>query len=155
MPFHHNVILVYCILNCIYPILMRDVFVNLDCNFKPPKRSQHQRLMLAAASNKQQVDTCSLTLFTCFLRIVKAILSRFKQAHLAFHAAAENRGQRIHDRTLFFLLHTALFFCCHFEKIFREKIMKILITVRLSRDRKPKYPVCCPRSPGVPSSEGH
>ena len=61
--------------------------MNLDCNFKPPKRSQHQQLMSAAASNKQQVDTRSLTLF---LRIVKAILSRFKQAHLA----AENRVPR-------------------------------------------------------------
>ena len=66
--------------------------MNLDCNFKPPKRSQHQRLMSVAASNKQQVDTLSLTLFTCFLRIVKAILSRFKQAHLAFPPAAENQG---------------------------------------------------------------
>ena len=72
--------------------------MNLDCNFKPPKRNQHQRLMLAAASNKQheQVDSrsLSLTLFTCFLRIVKAILSRFKHAHLAFPPAAENRGPR-------------------------------------------------------------
>ena len=53
--------------------------MNLDCNFKLPKakRSQHWRLMSAAASNKQQVDTRSLILFTCFLRIVKAILSRF------------------------------------------------------------------------------
>ena len=70
--------------------------MNLDCNFKPPRRSQHQRLMSAAASNKQQVDShsFSLTLFTCFLRIVKAILSRFKQAHLAFPPAAENRGPR-------------------------------------------------------------
>ena len=67
--------------------------MNLDCNFKPPKRSQHQRLMSAAAPNKQLVDShsLSLTLFTCFLRIVKAILSRFKQAHLAFPQAAENR----------------------------------------------------------------
>ena len=31
--------------------------MNLDCNFKPSKRSQHQRLMLVVASNKQQVDT--------------------------------------------------------------------------------------------------
>ena len=63
--------------------------MNLDCNFKPPRRSQHQRLMSAAASNKQQVDSRSLSLilFTCFLRIVKAILSRFKQAHLAFPPA--------------------------------------------------------------------
>ena len=72
--------------------------MNLDCNFKPPKRSQHQRLMSAAAPNKQLVDSrsLSLTLFTCFLRIVKAILStgRFKQAHLAFPPAAENRGPR-------------------------------------------------------------
>ena len=70
--------------------------MNLDCNFKPPKRSQHQRLMSAAAPNKQLVDTrsLSLTLFTCFLGIVKAILSRFKQAHLAFPPAAENRGPR-------------------------------------------------------------
>ena len=70
--------------------------MNLDCNFKLPKakRSQHRRLMTAAASNKQQVDTRSLTLLTCFLRIVKAILSRFKQAHLAFPPAAENRGPR-------------------------------------------------------------
>ena len=68
--------------------------MNLDCNFKLPKRSQHQRLMSAAAPNKQLVDSrsLSLTLFTCFLRIVKAILSRFKQAHLAFPLAAENRG---------------------------------------------------------------
>ena len=29
--------------------------MNLDCNFKPPKRSQHQRLMSAAAPNKQLV----------------------------------------------------------------------------------------------------
>ena len=64
--------------------------MNLNCNFKPPKQSQHQRLMSAAASNKQQVDTRSLALFTCFLRIVKAILSRFKQAHLAFPPEAEN-----------------------------------------------------------------
>ena len=72
--------------------------MNLNCNFKPPKakRSQHQRLMSAAAPNKQLVDSCSLslTLFTCFLRIVKAILSRFKQAHLAFPPVAENRGPR-------------------------------------------------------------
>ena len=70
--------------------------MNLDCNFKPPKQSQHQRLMSAAAPNKQLVDSrsLSLTLFTCFLRIVKAILSRFKQAHLAFPPAAENRGPR-------------------------------------------------------------
>ena len=71
--------------------------MNLDCNFKPPKRSQHQRLMSAAAPNKQLVDSrpLSLTSFTCFLRIVKAILSRFKQAHLAFPSAAENRGPRL------------------------------------------------------------
>ena len=68
--------------------------MNLDCNFKQPKRSQHQRLMSAAASNKQQVDIRSLTLFTCFLRIVKTILSRFKQARLAFPPAAENWGPR-------------------------------------------------------------
>ena len=70
--------------------------MNLDCNFKPPKakRSQHQRLMSAATSNKQQVDTRSMTLFTGFLRIVKAILSRFKQAHLVLPPAAENRGPR-------------------------------------------------------------
>ena len=67
--------------------------MNLDCNFKPPKQSQHQRLMSAAASGKQQVDTHSLTLFTCFLRIVKAILSRFKHAHLAF-PVAENQGSQ-------------------------------------------------------------
>ena len=30
-------------------------------------------------------------------------------------------------------------------KYFEKKIMKIIITVRLSRDRIPKYPVCCPR----------
>ena len=68
--------------------------MNLDCNFKPPKRSQHQRLMSATAPNKQLVDSrsLSLTLFTCFLRIVKAIISCFKQAHLAFPPAAENRG---------------------------------------------------------------
>ena len=66
--------------------------MNFDCNFKLPKQSQHQRLMLAAVSNKQQIDTRSLTLFTCFLIIVKAILSRFKQAHLVYPPAAENRG---------------------------------------------------------------
>ena len=89
--------------------------MNLDCNFKPPRRSQHQRLMSAAASNKQQVDSrsLSLTLFTCFLRIVKAILSRFKQAHLAFPPAAENRGPRP---------TAVLFVRRHFgDKIFREK----------------------------------
>ena len=70
--------------------------MNLDCNFKPPKRSQHQRLMSAAATNKQLVDShsLSLTLLDCFMKIVKAILSRFKQAHLAFPPAAENRGPR-------------------------------------------------------------
>ena len=68
--------------------------MNLDCNFKPPKRSQHQGLMSAAAPYKQLVDSrsLSLTLFTCFLRIVKAVLSRFKQAHLVFPPGAENRG---------------------------------------------------------------
>ena len=127
--------------------------MNLDCNFKPPKRSQHWRLMSAAAPNKQLVDnrSLSLTLFTCFLRIVKAILSWFKQAHLAFPRQQNIRVHdqqpyiRIHDITLFFPLHTVLF----------VKITKIMITIRLSRDRKPKYPVRCPRSPGVPSSEGH
>ena len=68
--------------------------MNLDCNFKLPKQSQHRQLMLVAASNKQQVDTRSSTLFTCFLRIVKAILSRFKQVHLSFPPVAENRGLR-------------------------------------------------------------
>ena len=70
--------------------------MNLDCNFKPAKRSQHQQLMSTAAPNKQLVDSrsLSLTLFTCFLRIVKAILSRFKQAHLAFPSTAENQGPR-------------------------------------------------------------
>ena len=70
--------------------------MNLNCNFKPPKRSQHHRLMSAAAPNKPLIGSrsLSLTLFTCFLRIVKAILSRFEQVHLAFCPAAENRGPR-------------------------------------------------------------
>ena len=68
--------------------------MNLDCNFKLPKQSQYQRLMSAAAPNKQLVDTRSLllTLFTSFLRIVKAILSRFKQAHLAFPPGGRKSG---------------------------------------------------------------
>ena len=140
--------------------------MNLDCNFKPPKRSQHQRLMSAAESNKQLVDSrsLSLTLFTCFLRIVKAILSRFTRPIWHFPRQQKIRVHdqqpyiRIRDITLFFPLHAVpvLFVRRHFgNKIFREKITKIIITVRLSRDRKPKYPVRCPRSPGVPSSEGH
>ena len=127
--------------------------MNLDCNVKPPKQSQHQRLVSAAAPNKQLVDSRSLplTLFTCFLRIIKAILSRFKQAHLAFPPAAEQPYIRMRDITLFFPLHTVLFVRRHFgNKIFREKITKIMITVRISRDRKPKYPVRC-----LHSSEGH
>ena len=122
--------------------------MNLDCNFKPPKRSQHQRLVSAVAPNKQLVDSrsLSLTLFTCFLRIVKAILSRFKLAHLAFPPAAENRGPR----------PTALYLNSRYNvKYLKKKNTKIMITVCLSRDKKPKYPVCCPRSPGVFSSEGH
>ena len=80
----------------VYLILMRCVYGNLYCNFKMPKRSQHQRLMSAAAPKKQLVDSrsLSLTFFTCLLRIVKAILSRFKQVHLAFPPAAENRSPR-------------------------------------------------------------
>ena len=91
--------------------------MNLDCNFKPRKRNQHQRLVSAAAPNKQLVDSrsLSLTLFTCFLRIVKAILSRFgvhdQQPYI-----------RIRDITLFFPLHTVLFVRRHFgNKIYREK----------------------------------
>ena len=138
---------------------MRGVFVSLDSNFKLPKRSQHRRLMSAAESNKQQVDTRSLTLFTCFLSF-KAILSRFKQAHLAFPPAAENRGPSQKSESAIEhcfshytprCLSVAIFEIKYFEK----KITKIMITVRLSRDRKPKYPVRCPRSPGVPSLEGH
>ena len=136
--------------------------MNLDCNFKPPKRSQHQRLMSAAASNKQQVDTHSLTLFTCFLRIVKAILSMFKHAHLAFPL-----GRKSGFTTNSLISESAIEHCFpHYTqrclyvaileiKYFKKKITKIIITVRLSRDRIPKYPVRCPRSPGVPSSEGH
>ena len=101
--------------------------MNHDCNFKPPKRSQHQRLVSAAVPNKQLVDSrsLSLTLFTCFLRIVKAILSRFKQAHFPRRQKIGVHDQqpyiRIFDITLFFPLHTVLFVRRHFgNKIFRE-----------------------------------
>ena len=101
--------------------------MSLDCNFRPPKRSQLQQFMSAATPNKQLVDSCSssLTLFTCFLIIVKAFLSRFKQAHLAFPPATENRDPRptalypSSRYNVFFLLHTVLFVCRHFgNKIF-------------------------------------
>ena len=36
--------------------------MNLDCNFKPPKQSQHKRLMSAAAPNKELFDSRSLSL---------------------------------------------------------------------------------------------
>ena len=59
--------------------------MNLDCHLQTieAKRSERQRLMSAVTQNKQHVDTHSLTLFAlCFLRIVKVILSRFKQAQI-------------------------------------------------------------------------
>ena len=122
--------------------------MNLNCNFKPPKRSQHQRLMSAAASSKQQVDTHSLTL----LRIVNAILSRFKHAHLAFP-----HGRKSGFTTNSLISESAIEHCFpHYTprclcvdileiKYYEKKIMKIIITVRLSRDIIPKYPVRCPR----------
>ena len=121
--------------------------MNLDCNFKPPKRSQHQRLMSVATSNKQQVDTHSLTLFTCFLRIVKAILSRFKHAHgrksgfMTNSLISESAIEHCFPHYTPCCLYVAILEIKYFEK----KIMKIIITVRLSRDRIPKYPVRCPR----------
>ena len=57
----------YCMLNAFKTvdlILTRGIFVNLDCNLQTVEANQRQRLMSAAAQNKQHFDTRSLTLFT-------------------------------------------------------------------------------------------
>ena len=60
--------------------------MNLGCNLQTVEAKP------ATAQNKQHIDTRSLTLFVYFLRIVKAILIRFKQAHLTFSPGGRKLG---------------------------------------------------------------